>query len=156
MGKTLLKIGEIASFFGISPKAMRIYEKKGLVIPRKKDPETGYRYYAPEQVITLYVLLALRSNGFSLGESRELLNGRISLTRFAELLQNKQKASEKSAAYAAGKISKIDRMVKKINESGLSCQLYALSDEQRAWLLSKMVMIGTNSAKEALSEALWV
>jgi DNA-binding transcriptional MerR regulator len=156
MDDTLLKIGEIASFFGISVKAMRIYEKKGLLIPIKMDPDTGYRYYTPGQVITLNVLLALKPIGFSLGEIGDILSGRTSVHRFAELLKHKRKAWRDLAIYADGKISEIDRMAGHINDTSPSFQLAALSEEQRAWLLSKMVMIETGAAKKLLTEALWV
>ena len=46
----LLKISEIADFFGTTPKALRIYEQKGIIIPCKIDPESGYRYYSADQV----------------------------------------------------------------------------------------------------------
>jgi len=49
----LMKIGEIAAFFNVSVKAIRIYEKKGILIPAKTDPDTGYRYYTANQVQTL-------------------------------------------------------------------------------------------------------
>ena len=35
---TLLKIGEVADFFQISVKAVRIYEKKGIITPAYIDP----------------------------------------------------------------------------------------------------------------------
>ena len=43
-------IGEIADFFGISRKAMRLYEKKGIIKPVKVDASNGYRYYSAGQV----------------------------------------------------------------------------------------------------------
>lgn len=35
MDEPLMKIGEIAAFFNVSVKAMRLYEKKGLITPQK-------------------------------------------------------------------------------------------------------------------------
>ena len=45
-------------------KAIRIYEKKGIIIPSKIDPDTGYRYYTADQVQTLDALLELKALGF--------------------------------------------------------------------------------------------
>ena len=50
MKNELMLIGEIADFFGISRKAMRLYEKKGIIKPVKVDTTNGYRYYSAEQV----------------------------------------------------------------------------------------------------------
>lgn len=48
--KNLMKISEIAEFFGVSPKAMRLYEQKGIIKPCKVDAVNDYRYYSPDQV----------------------------------------------------------------------------------------------------------
>lgn len=50
MEKGLMTIGEIAEFYGVSRKAMRLYEKKGIIKPVKVDPANGYRYYSVAQV----------------------------------------------------------------------------------------------------------
>lgn len=64
MDEQLMKIGEIAAFFNVSVKAIRIYEKKGIIVPARIDPETGYRYYSADQVRTLNALLELKTLGF--------------------------------------------------------------------------------------------
>ena len=45
MKDDLMLIGEIADFFGVSRKAIRLYEKKGILKPVKTDAANGYRYY---------------------------------------------------------------------------------------------------------------
>lgn len=50
MEEHLMKIGEIAAFFNVSVKAVRIYEKKGIIRPARIDKQTGYRYYTADQV----------------------------------------------------------------------------------------------------------
>lgn len=66
MENGLMLIGEIADFYGVSRKAMRLYEKKGIIKPVKADPANGYRYYSAEQVQQLNALLELKALGFSL------------------------------------------------------------------------------------------
>ncbi len=34
----------------ITPKALRYYDQKGLLVPEAKDPITGYRYYIADQL----------------------------------------------------------------------------------------------------------
>ena len=43
------KIGKIAKIMGVTPEAIRHYERLGLIVPFK-DPETNYRYYTSEQI----------------------------------------------------------------------------------------------------------
>ncbi len=75
---TLLKIGEVADFFQISVKAVRIYEKKGIITPAYIDPESGYRYYTPDQLHQLAALLELKALGFSLDEIKDVMVGESS------------------------------------------------------------------------------
>ena len=156
MDETLLKIGEIAAFFGVSPKAMRIYEKKGLISPSKIDPSTGYRYYLPGQVLSLNVLVSLKSVGFSLAEIQGVLLGTVTVEHLLDLLSLKTKAWRDSAKAAEDKVAEIDHMVSQMSESKPPFKLGALSDEQRAWLLSKMVLIDSTRGRQILSEALWL
>ena len=47
---TLMTIGEFGDRTRLSPKALRLYEQLGLVVPREVDPGSGYRRYAEDQV----------------------------------------------------------------------------------------------------------
>ena len=75
MDGDLMRIGEIAAFYNISVKAMRVYEKMGIIKPVKIDGITNYRYYAADQVQQLDALLELKELGFSLVEIKKLLEG---------------------------------------------------------------------------------
>jgi PPM family protein phosphatase len=46
----LLTIGAFARAARLSPKALRIYDRLGLLRPARVDPATGYRYYDPAQL----------------------------------------------------------------------------------------------------------
>jgi DNA-binding transcriptional MerR regulator len=46
----LLSIGTIAQRSRLSVRALRIYDQLGLLPPVVVDPQSGYRYYRPEQV----------------------------------------------------------------------------------------------------------
>ncbi|WP_017580360.1 MerR family transcriptional regulator [Nocardiopsis valliformis] len=42
--------GEFARRSGLSPKALRLYERSGLLVPHRVEAANGYRFYLPEQV----------------------------------------------------------------------------------------------------------
>lgn len=44
-----LSIGEFSRLTWLSPKALRLYERRGLLLPDLVDEYTGYRYYRPAQ-----------------------------------------------------------------------------------------------------------
>src|SRR5450432_4324885 len=46
----LLPIGQFSARCRLSIKALRLYDRLGLVVPVRIDPVTGYRWYSPGQV----------------------------------------------------------------------------------------------------------
>ena len=65
--------GEIAKRAGISQKAVRLYDQKGLLKPTGYS-EGNYRLYDKEALLILEKIIALKQVGFSLEEIRERLN----------------------------------------------------------------------------------
>jgi len=156
MEEPLLKIGQIAAFFNVSVKAIRIYEKKGIIIPAKIDPDTGYRYYTADQVQTLAALLELKALGFSLSEIKSIISGGINDSDLVAALVRKRLAWQDAIASAQNKIDAIDRITECIKKSKEATKLQELTDEQRAWLLVKMVCVEDLHGQKVLSEALWL
>jgi DNA-binding transcriptional MerR regulator len=56
----LMTIGAFAERTRLSPKALRLYDRLGLLPPARTDPETGYRYYRRDQVDTAQLVGLLR------------------------------------------------------------------------------------------------
>ncbi|MFL6464464.1 MAG: MerR family transcriptional regulator [Bryobacteraceae bacterium] len=77
-----LSPAETAKRFGISIKALRLYEQRGLLKPlRAANGSSGaaWRVYGPDQVARLHQILALKRLGLSLGQMAELLVGQDAL-----------------------------------------------------------------------------
>ena len=73
-----LSPAETAKRFGISIKALRLYEQHGLLKPlRAANGSTGaaWRVYGSDQIARLHQILALKRLGLSLGQMGELLAG---------------------------------------------------------------------------------
>lgn len=68
------RIGELAGAAGVSVRALRHYDRLGLLIPSART-SGGHRVYAAGDVRRLYRLLALRSLGLRLDEIGPLLDG---------------------------------------------------------------------------------
>jgi DNA-binding transcriptional MerR regulator len=71
-----LSPAETAKRFGISIKALRLYEQRSLLTPvRTSNGSTGsaWRAYGPDQIARLHRILALKSLGLSLAQIAEVL-----------------------------------------------------------------------------------
>ncbi|HYP44065.1 MAG TPA: GyrI-like domain-containing protein [Propionibacteriaceae bacterium] len=56
----LLTAGRFSTLSLLSPKALRIYAERGLLVPFDTDPVTGYRFYHPDQVRLGWLISLLR------------------------------------------------------------------------------------------------
>lgn len=156
MEEPLMRIGEIAAFYNVSVKAIRIYEKKGILVPAKVDPYTGYRYYTADQVQILDALLELKMLGFSLNEIKNIMSGGINSNDLMAALARKRLAWQDAIVSAENKIDAIDKIMERMAKSKEATKLQELTDEQRAWLLAKMVCVEDLHGQNVLSEALWL
>ena len=59
-GERMLAIGTFARRSRLSMKALRLYERLGLLSPAGVDAENGYRWYREEQLFTARLIVALR------------------------------------------------------------------------------------------------
>ncbi|MCL2462073.1 MAG: MerR family transcriptional regulator [Defluviitaleaceae bacterium] len=156
MDGTMMRIGEIAAFFNVSVKAMRVYEKAGILKPVKVDEQTGYRYYSADQVQSLNALLELKSLGFSLVEIKRLLQGGMTNAVFMEALVHKKTAWQDRISDAGHKIDAIDRITRRLRDSKPATKMHELTEDERARLLGQMVCVENTRAESELSEALWL
>lgn len=69
----LLGIGEFARQSGLTPKALRLYDELGLLVPATVDPHSGYRRYRPDQLDRARLVVRLRLVGMPLVRIRQLL-----------------------------------------------------------------------------------
>jgi DNA-binding transcriptional MerR regulator len=66
-----LSPSETARRFGVTVKALRLYESRGLLTPLRS--ETGWRTYGPDQIARLHQILALKRLGLSLASIGQLM-----------------------------------------------------------------------------------
>jgi DNA-binding transcriptional MerR regulator len=67
-------IGQFAKLTGLTPRALRIYAKEGLLQPDVINPETGYRYYSQAQSLVAERIRLLRTIDMPLEDIREVLS----------------------------------------------------------------------------------
>ena len=105
--------GEIAKKVGISQKAVRLYDEKGLLKPSDYS-EGNYRLYDNEAILVLEKIIALKQIGFTLEEIYEnLVLGKNmdiveSLNQQLEIMEKKKQEIEKNIACIKGMLARTD------------------------------------------------
>jgi MerR family transcriptional regulator, copper efflux regulator len=72
MRSPTLTIGQVAAAAGVTRKAVRVYEAKGLLAPADRTP-TGYRLYDHHDVELLTFIRRARTLGLHLDDIRQIL-----------------------------------------------------------------------------------
>ncbi|KQV09436.1 MerR family transcriptional regulator [Devosia sp. Root413D1] len=68
-----LNASDAASRLGVSAKALRLYEQRGLIVPVRTA--AGWRTYGPEQMARAGEIVAMRALGLSLAQVQRVLAG---------------------------------------------------------------------------------
>lgn len=71
----MLRIGEFSKLAKTTIKALRYYDKVGLLKPAFVDSSTSYRYYTDEQLETMRLILAYKAAGMQNDDIASILRG---------------------------------------------------------------------------------
>ncbi len=71
--KDLLSIGAFANMTRLSIKALRLYDQLEILQPRHVDPQSGYRYYEPDQLSSARMIRNMRDMDMPLATIRRVL-----------------------------------------------------------------------------------
>lgn len=108
-----LRIGQIAERSGVSAKALRLYEQRGLLKPCTHS-ESGYRLYGPDALRRLMQIVVLKRSGFSLAEIGQLL-ARDSTA--AHLLAARIQTLERDVADRTQALEVLRRMARRVGSA---------------------------------------
>ena len=95
-----MNISDVAKKTGLTSKAIRFYEEKGLVTPPLRS-ENGYRSYTQKHLDEFTLLRQARQVGFNLEECGELVN----------LFNDPKRQSADVKAYTLQKVADIERHI---------------------------------------------
>jgi DNA-binding transcriptional MerR regulator len=102
----LLSVGSLARRVGLTAKAVRHYDRIGLLRPAAVD-EAGYRWYSPEQVATARRVALLRSVDVPLNDVRRCLTDDAAL---AEVLSVHRRRLDARRTRIAGQLHILDHL----------------------------------------------
>ena len=94
-----LSTAEAAKAAGVSARALRLYEQRGLLKPQRTA--AGWRAYGPQALARLHQVLALKRLGLPLSAIGELLNGRLATLESVLALQEQALEARRAEAERA-------------------------------------------------------
>ena len=113
-------IGELASEFDVTPRAIRFYEDHGLLAPRRAGQR---RIYSPRDRTRLKLTLRGKRLGLTLSEIRELIDmyepgrdERPQLARFLAVLENHKASLLQQRGDIEAQLSELQAFEKKIKK----------------------------------------
>ena len=102
-GERWLGPGEVAARLGVTIKALRVYERAGLVTPARTAGR--WRVYGPVQIARLHVILVMRDLGMSLKGIGEALDGKgVSLSVLLAAQQDELERKRLRIAHAIERV----------------------------------------------------
>lgn len=150
------KIGEVAGIFDISIRALRLYDKVGVLKPGYVDEATGYRYYTTEQVQQLQSILSLKGLGFSLMDIKTVLDDDKYPERLLGMLSKKKSEWLDKIEVAKFTVKLISEMESGALKEAERTKDKSIDPERRAYKLSRLVTMENPKLDAVLSEALWL
>ncbi len=115
---TVLKIGEFARVGQVSVATLRYYDQWDLLKPAELDTETGYRYYALDQLPRLNRILALKDLGFPLEQIAQFLAKDLSLEQLQGMLKLKQAQTQQMIDTEQARLARIAARLHQIEQEG--------------------------------------
>lgn len=115
-------IGVLAKRAGVSIDTVRYYEREGLLEPHERLP-SGYRRYGDKELARLRFVRRAQNLGFSLKETRELLDlsGQSDVATVKRLAQHKLEDIE-------ARLADLNRIKNGLHELIQACPGHGLSD----------------------------
>jgi DNA-binding transcriptional MerR regulator len=95
----LLSIGQFSELSGLTVKALRLYDRRGLLCPDVVDVDSGYRYYSPDQLDRARRIRLLRSLHMPLKDIEVLLTTEDHDVIQHQLEEHRQRIGERLQDY---------------------------------------------------------
>ena len=110
----MLKIGDFSKLSRISIRMLRHYDDIGLLIPKRIDNFTNYRYYSEEQLTVAGRITLLKEMGFSLLIVKEILKCYDNPKALTDYLTVKQAEMQAEEAEIQQRLLLLDTAIKRL------------------------------------------
>ncbi len=147
--KDLLSIGVFANMTRLSIKALRLYDQLGILQPRHVDPQSGYRYYEPDQLRSARMIRNMRDMDMPLATIRRVLavlqvsqaQAELLLRQYMELRERQlQQIQEKARQFTQQLIPEANTMSLEVTVKDIPAQqIISITRHHKVDGLSKQI-----------------
>lgn len=117
--RMMLRIGEFSRLARVSVKALRLYDRLGLLKPAFTDELSGYRYYSGEQLPRLNAILALKDLGFSLEQVGKLLDEGLSGVQIRAMLEMRREEAQRALESERERLARVEARLRRMDREGV-------------------------------------
>lgn len=117
-----IPIGRFSLITRLSPKALRLYDERGLLVPATKDIATGYRYYTGTQIAKGVSIKELSALGFPLSEIETILVAKDTGDR-----QTVQHLFGRRRSQIRSEVQRLQQIEALLSETGASLEMMYMS-----------------------------
>ena len=114
----MFRIGDFSRIARVSARLLRFYDELGLFVPAHADEQTGYRYYAIEQLAELNRILVLKELGFNLDQVRDILRSKVDPSELRNMLVLRRNDVEQTLALEARRLQQIETRIAQLESDG--------------------------------------
>lgn len=132
-------IGEFSKITGLSLKALRLYEEKGLLISRERGANS-YRYFSAKQVGDAKRIVQFKELGFSLDQIKLLLTVTTESTLY-EVVKSKVAESKRDLSDLGARIQSLESLLSSLENHS------QLTEQQRGVLMESIFETSLNNLK---------
>jgi DNA-binding transcriptional MerR regulator len=142
MMKDWITIGQLAKKTGLTARALRFYEAKGILKSHSRG-DNDYRFYSKLELVQALQIKEFRDLGFTLGEIAELLAQDPTLTtrNLQKSLVKKLKSLQAEQFQGQERIQRLETLIASLNTA------HKLSEPQRRIVMEELVIQATLQIK---------
>jgi DNA-binding transcriptional MerR regulator len=139
----------------VSVRTLRYYDELGLLRPLWIDPETGYRWYAPDQLARLHRILALRDLGVALADIGRLLDDAVSAEELRGILLLRRAESSERMEAEAERLARVEARLEQLKEKDMADYDVVVKGVEAVWAAVLSEPVAGVTEIEATQGRLW-
>jgi DNA-binding transcriptional MerR regulator len=148
-------IGTVARLAQISVRSLRYYDELGLLRPVWTDPETGHRWYSPDQLRRLHRILALRDLGVALADIGRLLDDAVSAEELRGILLLRRAEASERMGVEAERLVRVEARLEQLKEEDMADYDIVIKGAEAVWAAVLSEQVAAVTEIEATQGRLW-
>ena len=132
----LLSIGEVAKLTGVSVQALRYYERKNIIKPVYVSADSGYRYYSPDQIYFIQLVVNCVNLDIPLKELAGVFNA-DDMSGFRDFFVKNKEAAQQKAKLINASINGFNAVLARIELASL----YSFGEIYSRWYPKKFYFL---------------